>query len=159
MTFQIHLRARSAQPLWSGVVPLTEDMLVKAIAGAAVRSVVAHHAGEVDVVLDLEHRAADEALRDLEVALEELGFDIVEALIVELTTALVEGALLGALGGTAAGMRRHPAVLLACVAIGTASGAAVGRAVAVKGATYLARRAHDSWQWSIVRSAPQSPTA
>lgn len=71
----------------------------------------------------------------------QLGFDIAEAVIIELATAVVDGAVVGALFGTAADCSsKNPLVVLCCAAIGSAMGVAIGDLVSITGATSRAGR-------------------
>jgi hypothetical protein len=147
-TYRFH--ASRAPQFWDyGATPtLSTDDIVQSLAGAAVHELIAYTNGGYDVHVQLDRANHADALTELETALLQLGFNIVQAEITELVTAALEGAFLGGAGGGALGSAtKDPFAAFAGLVIGAIAGALVGRGMQTIKARYRADRlAPGVWQ-------------
>lgn len=140
-----------------GLLSLTEDVLVEEISDIVVRELSETHFGRHVVDVELRRQDDAEALDEITLALERLGFSLVEATVSKWAS-LAAGRVLGGLGGFAvgAGISEDLAVGIVASAIGTLVGHLVGDAGRQIAAEYEARRDHRG-DWAF-EEAPRQPS-
>lgn len=124
-----------------GFLSLTEDVLAEEISDIIVRELSETHFGWHVVDVELRRRSDAEALDEIVLALERLGFSLIEATVSKWASLAAER-VLGGLGGFALGaeISENLAVGIATSAIGTLVGHLVGEASRQIAAEYKARR-------------------
>ena len=112
--------------LW-GLPTLTSDGLVRSLAGVAVREVSTTPWGQYVIDLRLQRPTHQEALNDICLAIQQLGFTIAEATVTEWVNAAAQGAFVGAFGcGAAGAASQDPAIMFLAAAFGAVAGAVAG---------------------------------
>lgn len=131
-----------------GVPTLDAVALAQAIDGATVRELTVSQSGGYEVDIQLERPSHQEALDDIYNFLLPLGFTVADAVVTEWVNATVQVALIGALGGGAAGSTsRNAGTALAGTLLGGIAGGIAGSFVRNMRATYSAQRLYPSgWQ-------------
>lgn len=127
-TYRLQIQPDVRHALAGQAVPsLTEDAVAQNLAGVVIRELATTGWGPSAIDLHLQRPTHEEALNDIAVAVQELGYSIVEATVSEWADALVEGAVIGALGGGAIGSAsQDPGVVLVAALAGTIAGAVAG---------------------------------
>lgn len=151
-TYRFH--ARHFYNVWNypggGLPALTKEGLAQTLASVAIHELTAAPNGGYDVHIGLGRTTHHDAVTEIENALAQLGFYVLQAEVTELATGLVEGALLGGAGGGAVGSAtKDPVGFLAGLVIGALVGGAVGHAAQTIKARYRADRiAPGIWQFT-----------
>jgi hypothetical protein len=129
---------------WSASA-LTKERLSQSLAGVAVRDLSEAGTGRYLLELQLQRPSHDQALSDILVALQQLGYSIVEAMVSEWVSAVVQGLLLGAASGGAVGSAsRDPRITFVVAAFGAAAGAIAGSGVRNVKVVYQVQRTYPS---------------
>jgi hypothetical protein len=136
--------------------PLTTERVVSELGGAVVRTLSEDRRGRTVVDLHLERPTHEEALSEILLAVNRLGFSLVEATVSEWANEVVERAVIGALGGGGAIGTASDDVALArlAAAVGAIVGAWSGAQVQRLAHRYEARLFATGWQLTEI-SQPQ----
>jgi hypothetical protein len=102
-TYRFHLQPQPHRSLFYGVEPFAADALINALEGAVLREIVQGSYGRYEVDLQLQRPSHEEALNEILVAAQQLGYSWVQATVTEWADNAVGGFVIGGLGGTAAG--------------------------------------------------------
>ena len=150
-TYTISAGPSNALAFALGTPPqLTEAGIVQVLAGTLVRDLVAGPQGAFEVQLELYRQTHQDALSEIAAALAQRGFDVTEAVVVEWATSVLEGLVLGGLGGGAIASSTRNAESAAFGAFaGGIFGMILGSFVPKATAAYQAQRADPvtgSWQ-------------
>ena len=133
---------------------MTADAVARSLAGVTIRELSATEWGQYVVDLQLQRANHDEALNEIFLAFQQLGFSLVEATVSEWVNAAVEGAVLGTLGCGAVGSTSQDAgIMLLAGAAGAIAGAWAGSRVKDLKVNYQVRRVYPSG-W-VLRPIPQ----
>jgi hypothetical protein len=140
-----------------GLLSLTEDVLAEEISDIVVRELSETHFGWRIIDVELRRRDDAEALDEIVLVLERLGFSLVEATVSKWASLAAER-VLGGLGGFAvgAGISENLAVGIVTSAIGTLVGHLAGEAGRQIAAEYEARRDHRG-RWAF-EEVPRQPS-
>ncbi len=143
-----------------GMPELNAASFAETLAGSTVRGLTAA-AGGYDVDLRLDRASHQQALDDLSTVLQQVGFNVAEVIVTEWVSSVVEGALLGVLGGGAVGSKSQDAATTLIVgAIGALAGGVVGSHLQTVRATYLAQRLYPyaaGWQLTQLKRVANGP--
>ena len=132
--------------------------LVQALEGVAVRQIAGSSLGGYDVELQLDRPSHGDAVAQISVAFQQLGFSVAEATVTEWVTTTVELSILGCLGGGAVGSAtRDPGATVIAAVVGGFAGAIAGAYVHKVAAAYQAQR-HPllTEAWQLTPIAPSS---
>ena len=120
--FVVHPHAYIVPP-HGAVAQLDRSTLTRVIVDAVVRDFIVDPTGSYEIEVALSRPTHQEALDDIKAGLEQLGFNVAQALVTEWITAWAEGALLGGTSGGAIGSKNND---LGETLVGLGIGAAVG---------------------------------
>jgi hypothetical protein len=159
-TYRFHARPLPAFH-WSPMPQLTSESVQQAIVGALIRELTPSPQGAALIEVAMERPSHGDALDEISTALQQLGFDVAQALVTEWATAAVEGAIAGAAGGGALGSAtRDAGTVVATVIVGGLVGAAFGSLKPVLKASYQAVRLHPfggGWQLTSITGGGAAP--
>lgn len=135
-TYRLRLRSIYPYPVSYLNQPLTQEALVRTLAGATVRELIGSPDGGYDLHLCVPRESDADALQEVAVMAAQFGLEVAEAYVVRWVTVATETAVLGALAGTSTRLvTKNPAVtFLAMVAGGCAgylAGSLIERVVSV----------------------------
>jgi hypothetical protein len=143
-----------------GPPSLSAETVADALPGAVIRSLVADTTGGLDLDLQLQRPSHKQALDDIAVALQQIGWNIVEAMVTEWVNATAQGIVLGGLGFGAAGSASHdPGIMLVAAVAGALVGGVAGSFVQKVKVVYQVQRAYPSG-WMLTptqRPGPAGP--
>ena len=148
-TYTIHLQPHYGA--W-GTRPLTHEVIANALAGAVIRQLDADVYGRVVLDLALRRPSHADALNEVAFAVQDLGYSIVQATATEWASSLVEGMLLGAVGGGGAGATtKNPGFAFLAGVIGGIAGGLVGSSVQRKKIIFEVRPTYAGWRFTPVQ--------
>lgn len=127
--------------------------LEQIIEGATLREATAADDGSLVVELFLDRPSHETALNEIAVALQQLGYAWLEASITEWVDDIIGGAIVGCLGGGAAGANGDKLTALLSAAIGALIGAMVGSTINNTKVVYTVHWTEAGWEWR-----PAAPT-
>ena|ERR1700675_790201 len=136
---------------------LSANGIIQTLAGAAVHTFVGTPHNGYDVEVQLERSTHHDALHDIRVALEDLGFTVLQAEITVWLTSTAELAVLGGAGGGAIGAAtKDPLLFVLFAVIGAGAGAIAAQFTKKVKERFDAQlmHAYGPSGWSI---APQAP--
>ena len=143
-----------------GPPSLAAETVTNALKGAVVRSLVADTTGGLNLDLQLQRPSHEQALDDIVVALQQIGWNVIDATVTEWVSATAQGLVLGAFGFGAAGSAIHdPEIMVLAGFIGAIAGGIAGSFVQNVKVVYQAQRAYPSgWVLTPVqRPTPVGP--
>jgi hypothetical protein len=134
-----------------GTPGLSPEALTQSLPGAIVRALVQLPLDQgYDVEIQLQRPSHEAALDDIVQAIGQYGLQLLQARIVEVTTAAVETALVGGAGGGLVGSAsKDAAATIAGALIGLAVGAMVGSQIERVTAAYVVARPHPMGPWYL----------
>jgi hypothetical protein len=142
----------------AGAGPLTAQSLANAIEGAAVREITQGDRGDQIVDLQLQRSSHEEALNEILVVVQQLGYAWLEATVTEWADNTVGGALIGFVGGGTAGSTSEDgAVSLGLAVIGSLIGAVIGSFIERERVVYVVHWNGSGWVLTPLAPAP-TPT-
>jgi hypothetical protein len=130
-------------PLWAnpGLQPLDNAAVTRSIEGAIVHYLEPDSLGQHIVAIALERQFHGDALDDIAVGLEAMGWTVSQAIVTEWVTETLTGATFGTGAGAAAGLStKDPIVFLVLALLGMIAGAGVGSLFRSIRAQYQANR-------------------
>jgi len=99
--------------------------------------------GGLDIDLQLQGPSHEQARDDLAVALQQIGWNVVEAVVTEWVNASAQGIVLGGLGfGIAGSAGRDPGIMLVAAVAGAVVGGVAGSFVQKVKVAYQVQRAY-----------------
>ncbi len=126
-----------------GLPQLTAEAILQTLAGSAVHQLSGTPTSGYDVHLQLDRQAHHDALHDIRVAMEQLGFTVGQAIVTEWLTSTLELAVIGGAGGGAlGGATKDPWAMAACAVLGVVAGAVVAQFMRAVKARYDAQLLH-----------------
>ncbi len=154
-TYRVRLSPAVLQLAGTG---LSRDSLERSIAGVVVREVINERFGNHVLDLELTRNSHEEALNEILIAAQQLGYSIVEATVSEWADQLIEQAAAGALGaGTVTGLAtKNPEAAVAVGLVGMIIGGIAGAHIEKIKAVYAARPTYPSG-WQLVRISDEPP--
>lgn len=156
-TYRVHLQPQPHRLLSNGA-PFSAAALVSAVEGAVLREVVQGSNGRYEIDLQLQRRSHEQALNDILVAAQQLGYSWVQATVTEWADNAVSGLVLGGLGGAAGGTSTGSGEVAAMLAlVGAVVGAVVGSFIASVKVMYEAHWTPTGWQLVALQPAPAAP--
>jgi hypothetical protein len=102
-TYRIHIQPQAHRSLYFGGQPFSPDALASAIEGAVLRQAVQGNHGCYEVDLQLQRPTHEQALNEILVAVQQLGYSWLQATVTEWADNALGGLVLGGLGGATAG--------------------------------------------------------
>lgn len=137
------------------VPPLTHESLVAAIEGVVVHELSRDEHGNNFVNVELQRSSHEEALNEILVAVQQLGYSWLEASVTEWTDHAVGGFFFGSLGGGSAGVSTgEGAVGLFLTVLGAITGAVIGSFIESVKIVYEVQWTGFGWQLVQVHPAP-----
>jgi len=128
-----------------GPASLSAETVADARPGAVVRSLAADTTGGLDIDLQLQRPSHEQARDDIAiaVALQQIGWNVVEAVVTEWVNASAQGSVLGGLGFGIAGSAGHdPGIMLVAVVADAVVGGVAGSFVQKVKVVYQVQRAY-----------------
>jgi hypothetical protein len=134
------------------IPPITAEALTKVLSGVVVRGLVTLPANQgYHVEVQLDRPSHEQALDEIEQVIGQFGLQLVEAYIVEVSTAAVETAIAaGAGGGLLGSSTKDAGATLAGALIGLAVGAAVGSQIERVVAAYTVTKSSNTGSWELI---------
>lgn len=157
-TYRFHVAPQLTYK-YPGVVArqLTVADISRTLLGSTVQQIAGTPTTGYGVVVQLGRASHPHALHDIRVALEQLGFAVVQAEITEWLTATLELALIGGTGGGALGSAtKDPGIVILGAAIGFAAGAIAAQFTKKVKARFDAQLVHPYGPhgWSVTPQIP-----
>jgi len=141
----------TAITLW-GARPLTHEAVADALAGVVIRRLETDAYGRVALDLAMRRPTHTDALDEIAFAVQDLGYSFVQATVTEWVSSLVEGLLIGAVGGGGAGAAaKDPGFAFLAGIAGAVAGGLVGSSVQRKKVIFEVRRTYAGWQFTPVQ--------
>lgn len=142
-----------------GAPTVTEDAVAQVVADAAIHSVTQNGFRDYSLVLELQRSTHEEALNDILVGVQRLGYTIVNGTITEWTDRTVETAVAGALGGGGLGLASNNLEVTVVAGLaGMIAGAIVGSQLRKVENVYRVQWVYPSgWQFTDVPPHQWSP--
>jgi hypothetical protein len=162
-TYKFHAQP---QPIFSFPGPgytvrqLSMNGIMQTLAGAAVHQLVGAPQTGYDVEIQLERPTHHDAMHDIRVALENLGFTVLQAEVTIWLTSTAELAILGGTGGGAIGAAtKDPALFVLFALIGAGAGAVAAQFTKKVKERFDAQLMHryGAAGWSITPQNPPYP--
>ncbi len=143
-----------------GPPSLAAETVTDALEGSVVRSLVADTTGGLNLDLQLQRPSHEQALDDIVVALQQIGWNVIDVTVTEWVDSAVQGIVLGGLGFGAAGSATHdPGIMLIAGLAGAVVGGIAGSLVRNAKVVYQVQRAYPAgWVLTPVqRPGPAGP--
>jgi len=132
-----------------GPASLSAETVADARPGAVVRSLAADTTGGLDIDLQLQRPSHEQARDDIAVALQQIGWNVVGAVVTEWVNATAQGSVLGGLGFGSAGSAGHdPGIMLVAAVASAVVGGVAGSFVQKVKVAYQVQRASPS-RWML----------
>jgi len=146
-TYRVHLQRQPHYALLHDGQSFSADALTSAVQGAVVREVLqAAHGGYV-VDIQLHRSSHEEALNDILVAAQQLGYSWLQATVTEWADNALGGFVVGGLGGGVAGSSSGDGTVRFFVALlGSIAGAVIGSFINSVKVVYEVRWTPTGWQ-------------
>jgi hypothetical protein len=157
-TYRIRVHPQRHHGLLQGLQPLSGDSLVNSIEGVVVRELVQGNHGELLIDVRLQRPSHEQALNEILIAVQELGYSWLQATITEWADNALGGFVLGGLGCGAAGAssgNSEAGVFLALV--GAVVGAVIGSCFDSVKVVYEVHWTPSGWH--MVEVSPQQAPA
>jgi hypothetical protein len=157
-TYRIRVQPQRYHGLLHGLQPLSANSLVNSIEGVVVRELVNGNPGELSIDLQLQRLSHEQALNEILVAVQELGYSWLQATITEWADNAVGGFVLGGLGCGAAGASSgNSEAGLFLAVVGAVVGAVLGSYVESVKVIYEVHWTPTGWR--LVELQPQQAPA
>lgn len=155
--YRIRVQPGAYQVFARSLGSLTEEALTKAIDGVVVREAVSGNRGDTFLNLQLQRQTHEQALNEILVALQQLGYSWLEASVTEYVDNALGGLLVGGGAmGTAGFSTGDSSFGLMLTVLGALVGIVVGSLIESKKVVYEVTWTGFGWQLVQVHPAPAS---
>jgi hypothetical protein len=152
--YQLRLRYAPGRNLRFSAPQLTPEVLASALP-AGTQYTLTPLADGYELAIDLDRHDHGQAMVDLDSALRQIGFSVLQASITEFATSWIEGSLIGTAGGAVLGAATKSLEGFLALAL---SGFVLGALRQTEKAKYLAMPTAHGWQITKRESPPAAST-